>query len=116
MKTIGPKTLNHPPRSLAVILLLPLLVVGVGMWALTGRLDNLDQVPAAVVNLDEGTVMEVDGEEQTVPPLGRSLAGALTQPDTASSDDDATSDDASSVLDGAGFDWQLTTEDDAEAG
>ncbi|MGY5764525.1 ABC transporter permease [Brachybacterium sp. DNPG3] len=116
MTATGRPSLRHP-RSLIVILLLPLLVVGVGMWALTGRLDKLDEVPAAVVNLDEGTVMEVDGVEQTVP-LGRALAGALTQPGTASATDDSdvSDDEVSSMLDGAGFDWRLTTEEDAEAG
>src|SRR5699024_10510373 len=70
--------LNHP-RTLLVVLILPLLVVGLGMWALSGRVDRLDAVPAAVVNLDEGAEMEdADGEVQQVP-LGRMLAGALTQ-------------------------------------
>src|SRR5699024_1834523 len=73
--------LNHP-RTLLVVLILPLLVVGLGMWALSGRVDRLDAVPAAVVNLDEGAEMEdADGEVQQVP-LGRMLAGALTQPGT----------------------------------
>src|SRR5699024_9442050 len=78
--------LNHP-RTLLVVLILPLLVVGLGMWALSGRVDRLDAVPAAVVNLDEGAEMEdADGEVQQVP-LGRMLAAALTQPSTVTDDD-----------------------------
>ena len=46
------------PRTLIVVLVLPLLVVGLGMWALSGRVDRLDAVPAAVVNLDEGAEVE----------------------------------------------------------
>lgn len=100
------KKLSHP-RSLVIVLLLPLLVLGIGMWALTGRVDAVEQVPAAVVNLDDGATMEVDGEEQEVP-LGRQLAGGLTQPDTVDNDGEDPDD--------PGFDWQLTTEDDAEDG
>jgi putative membrane protein len=103
------RKLSHP-RTLVVVLLLPLLVVGIGMWALSGRVDNVDKVPAAVVNLDKGAKMKVDGKEQNVP-LGRQLAGGLTQPDTVDNDD-KNSDDPEEV----GFDWQLTTEEDAEDG
>jgi putative membrane protein len=102
------RKLSHP-RTLVVVLLLPLLVVGIGMWALSGRVDNVDKVPAAVVNLDKGAKMKVDGKEQNVP-LGRQLAGGLTQPDTVDSDDK--DDDPEDV----GFDWSLTTKDDAEKG
>src|SRR5699024_5885157 len=74
--------LSHP-RTLVVVLVLPLLVVGLGMWALSGRVDRLDTVPAAVVNLDEGAEIEnADGEAQTVP-FGRLLAGAPPTPGTA---------------------------------
>lgn len=104
------RKLSHP-RTLVVVLLLPLLVVGIGMWALSGRVDNVDKVPAAVVNLDKGAKMKVDGKEQNVP-LGRQLAGGLTQPDTVDNDDKSSDDDPEEV----GFDWQLTTEEDAEDG
>lgn len=93
------------PKALLVVLLLPLLVAGVGMWALKDRVDRLDAVPAAVVNLDEGVHMEVDGKDQLVP-LGRSLAGALTQPGTAETEG----------MDTTGFDWRLTDQDDARKG
>lgn len=97
--------LKHP-RTLLVVLLLPLLVAGVGMWALKDRVDRLDQVPAAVVNLDEGTHMTIDGEDTFVP-FGRQLAGALTQPQTATAADSPAT---------TGFDWTLTDEADATAG
>src|SRR5699024_3930308 len=87
--------LSHP-RTLIVVLVLPLLVVGLGMWALSGRVDRLDTVPAAVVNLDEGAEIEnADGETQTVP-FGRLLAGALTQPGTV---------DGQQAPSTTGFDW-----------
>ncbi|GAB2543707.1 YhgE/Pip family protein [Brachybacterium huguangmaarense] len=99
------RLLKHP-RSLLVVLLLPLLVAGVGMWALKDRVDRLADVPAAVVNLDEGTTMTIDGEEQFVP-FGRQLAGALTQPGTT------TQEGAPATT---GFDWRLTDEQDAREG
>lgn len=106
------KTLARFPKPLLIVVLLPLLVAGVGIWALKDRAEGFDNVPAAVVNLDEGTEMEVDGKTQTVP-FGRLLAGALTQPGTMESED---SDGSSVNLDSTGFDWQLTTQKDAEAG
>lgn len=104
-------------RILVLVLLLPVLVAGIGLWALSGRVDRLDDVPAAVVNLDEGAEMEVDGETQTVP-LGRSVAGALTQPGTAGDAADTSSSLASvsGDEDTAGFNWQLTSEDNAYDG
>lgn len=95
-----------PPRTLIVVLLLPLLVAAVGMWALSGRVDRIDEVPAAVVNLDEGTTMEVDGEEQMVP-FGRLLAGGLTQPGTV---------EGQEAPEMTGFDWRLTDAEDARQG
>ncbi|ATG54867.1 YhgE/Pip [Brachybacterium ginsengisoli] len=98
--------LTHP-RTLIVVLVLPLLVVGLGMWALSGRVDRLDTVPAAVVNLDQGAeITDADGEVQQVP-FGRMLAGALTQPGTVEGQDAPST---------TGFDWNLTTLEDAEQG
>ncbi|UYG16348.1 YhgE/Pip domain-containing protein [Brachybacterium huguangmaarense] len=94
------------PKALIVVVLLPLLIAGVGMWALKDRVDRLDDVPAAVVNLDEGATMTVDGKEQLVP-FGRQLAGALTQPGTTQQGDASTT---------VGFDWRLTDEKDAQEG
>ena len=95
------------PRTLLVVLLLPLLVAGLGLWALSGRVDRLDAVPAAVVNLDKGAeITDADGNVQQVP-FGRLLAGALTQPGTVEGQD---------APDTTGFDWQLTSQQDAEDG
>ncbi|MDO5662273.1 MAG: YhgE/Pip family protein, partial [Brachybacterium sp.] len=94
------------PRIIVVILLMPLVATMIGMWALQDRAEALDEVPAALVNLDEGATIEVDGEEQTVP-FGRLLAGALTQPGTADDSED---------LETTGFDWQLTDEESAAEG
>ncbi len=94
------------PRTLIVVLLLPLLVAGIGMWALTGRVDRFETVPAAVVNLDKGTEMTVEGKKQFVP-FGRLLAGGLTQPSTSTQE---------GMPDTAGFDWRLTDQDDATEG
>lgn len=100
------KRLAHP-RTLIVVLVLPLLVAALGMWALSGRVDRLDAVPAAVVNLDEGAeVTDENGETQTVP-FGRLLAGSLTQPGTVEGQD---------APETTGFDWQLTSQEDAEEG
>ncbi len=98
--------LKHP-RTLLVVLLLPLLVAALGMWALSGRVDRLDTVPAAVVNLDTGAEIEDENGEVQQVPLGRLLAGALTQPDTVEGQD---------LPETTGFDWQLTSEEDAEEG
>ncbi|MDO5644862.1 MAG: YhgE/Pip domain-containing protein [Dermabacter sp.] len=108
--------LSKLPKALIVVLLLPLLVAGIGVWALKDRAEALSRVPAAVVNLDEGAEMEVDGVTQTVP-FGRMLAGALTQPGTATSGSAST--EGALGADGnasAGFDWRLTTEADATKG
>ncbi|WP_422117552.1 ABC transporter permease [Brachybacterium sp. UNK5269] len=98
--------LKHP-RTLLVVLLLPLLVAALGLWALSGRVDRLDAVPAAVVNLDAGAEIEDENGEVQQVPLGRLLAGALTQPDTVEGQD---------LPETTGFDWQLTSEEDAEEG
>lgn len=93
------------PMALVVVLLLPLLVAGVGLWGLKDRAEALDRVPAAVVNLDKGAEITVDGKKQKVP-FGRLLSGALTHPETMKE----------SSTDTAGFDWQLTTREDAMSG
>lgn len=75
-------------------LVLPLVAATVLVWATTGREQNLDQVPVAVVNNDEII--------STPQPMaaGRALAAALTEP---------TSGDA-------GLDWTLANTQDAKVG
>lgn len=87
-------------RAVLTVFLLPLLATALTLWSLADRAENFDQVPAAIVNLDSGATMEVDGKEQFVP-LGRELAGGLMYPP----------DDVEPNLD-----WQLVTEETAEKG
>ncbi|MEJ6488787.1 YhgE/Pip domain-containing protein [Leucobacter sp. USCH14] len=92
------------------IMLVPLTVAGVLLWGLWNPTERLENVTAAVVNLDEGA--EVDG--QTVP-LGRVLAGELIgDPGPA---DPETGSDSTSADDGmTNFTWVLTDADDAAEG
>lgn len=76
---------NRGIRALIAVLLLPALAAAISLWSMSDRAHTFDKVPAAVVNLDEGTMMEVDGTMQKVP-LGRILAGALTDPETVKGD------------------------------
>ncbi|UOR01307.1 YhgE/Pip domain-containing protein [Leucobacter allii] len=87
---------NSPVRwtTIVGIMLVPLTVAGLLLWGLWNPTERLENVTAAVVNLDEGA--EVDG--QTVP-LGRVLAGELIAGDAESN-----------------FTWVLTDAEDAEAG
>ncbi|MDO5727929.1 MAG: YhgE/Pip family protein, partial [Bowdeniella nasicola] len=65
--------------ALIAALILPLFAAAVALGAVSDRPDNLNQVPAAIVNLDEGVTMEVDGEQQEVP-FGRLIAAELIAP------------------------------------
>ncbi|WP_053386130.1 YhgE/Pip domain-containing protein [Leucobacter japonicus] len=101
---------DRPVRwtTLLGILLVPLTVAGVLLWGLWNPTERLENVTAAVVNLDQA--VELDG--QTVP-LGRVLAGELIGEAGSGSDSSAGSD---SDADGTNFTWVLTDADDAEAG
>ncbi len=90
-------------RTIAGIVLVPLVAAGVLLWGLWNPTERLDTVTAAVVNLDEPVT--VDG--QTVP-MGRLLAAELIGEQGGDADDDAGSD--------TNFTWLLTDEDDAAAG
>ncbi|MCB0907360.1 MAG: YhgE/Pip domain-containing protein [Nocardioidaceae bacterium] len=84
---------------LAALVIVPGLYAGLLVWANLDVTGNLDQVPAAVVNLDEPVkVKGTDGKEQTVA-VGRLVAANLT-----------TSDEPSNL------DWTLTTAEDADKG
>ena len=74
---------------------LPLLAAAVLVWATTGRQQNLDRVPVAVVN--EDTV--ITGPQPMA--AGRALAGSLTQPTSSSGPD---------------LDWTLADSQDAQDG
>jgi putative membrane protein len=97
-------------RSVLGILLVPLVVAGVLVWAFWNPQERLDTVNAAIVNLDEP--VELDG--QTVP-LGRQLAAGLV----GGGSDDSSSTTASAAgtdLSDTNYNWVLTDEEDADAG
>lgn len=102
------------PMSVLVVILVPLLAFGLGTWALKDRANDLRQVPAAVVNLDEGATITVDREEQFVP-FGRIIAGVLTQPGTVEEQTLGSLPEISGAPT-TGFNWQLATEAEAQAG
>ncbi|MFS0705663.1 YhgE/Pip domain-containing protein, partial [Cellulomonas sp. 179-A 9B4 NHS] len=92
--TAGPRRVRRLP-AVVVALAAPLalaLVLLAGTW---DPADRLDRVQAAVVNEDEPVTL--DGQYT---PLGRQLAGALTEGEGAA----------------ATYDWVVTDEDDATAG
>jgi putative membrane protein len=82
--------------SILGILLVPLVVAGVLVWAFWNPSERLDQVKGAIVNND--APVEIDG--QTVP-LGRQLAAGLVGGDAASD---------------TNYAWVITDEDDAAGG
>ena len=83
-----------------VAILLPALCGVVALASLSGRTDNLDRIPAAVVNLDQIVTSGTGDDAQTIA-AGRLLAGALTSPEDPEEES---------------LDWELTDADDAEAG
>lgn len=82
------------------MLLLPMLAAALTLWSISDRSNNFDKVPAAIVNLDAGATMVVDGKEMQVP-LGRELVSGLMYP----------KEDAELNLG-----WQIVTEETARAG
>ena len=84
-----------PWRSLALVgLVLPLVAAAVLVWATTGRQDNLDRIPVAVVNNDK-----IIQQPQPMA-AGRALAASLTEPSSGQDN----------------LDWTLADTDDASAG
>jgi putative membrane protein len=99
--------------SLIGIVLVPLVVAGILVWALFNPQDRLDQVTAAIVNEDEP--VQVDG--QTVP-LGRQLSAGLVD-GGASSDagEDGTSKAAANDnTSDTNYAWKITDADEAREG
>ncbi|HEX6875493.1 MAG TPA: YhgE/Pip domain-containing protein [Nocardioidaceae bacterium] len=103
--------LNRPPlnrllnrllvnRVLVAAVLLPMLFGSLVLWSMSGRVDRIDAVPAAVVNLDEPVRTGTGGDRQTIF-AGRLLAAGLTDP---APQDEHT------------LDWRLTTPEDASSG
>ena len=82
-------------RTIALIgIVLPLVAATVLVWATTGRQDNLDRIPVAVVNNDQ-----IIQDPQPMA-AGRALAASLTEPSS----------------DQTNLDWTLADTDDAAAG
>ncbi|PSL38541.1 putative membrane protein [Labedella gwakjiensis] len=75
------------------IILVPLVVAGILVWALWNPEERLPQVTAAIVNNDEP--VEIDGQQV---PLGRQLSAGLVGNDDTN------------------YTWVITDEDDAESG
>lgn len=82
--------------SLIGIVLVPLVVAGVLVWAFWNPSDRLGQVKAAVVNND--APVEIDGQ---IVPLGRQLSAGLVGPEAS---------------DDTNYTWVITDEDDATDG
>ncbi|PWC03880.1 YhgE/Pip family protein [Agromyces badenianii] len=79
----------------AAVIAVPLAVSGLVSGALGGAGDNLEQIPAVVVNNDEMVTMTLpDGTDQLVL-AGRQLVTELTDPDTA------------------GFQWKISNDEEA---
>lgn len=87
-------------RAVIAVLLLPVLATALTLWSMENRTLNFDNVPAAIVNLDEGAKMVVDGKEMTVP-LGRELSAGLMYPEKKFD---------------VNLDWQIVTEETAKKG
>ncbi len=85
--------------ALVAVVLVPLIYGGLYVWANQSPQTRVDQVSAAIVNLDEPvTITKSDGSSQIVP-LGRSVVGKLTASGSSSN-----------------YDWVLTDEASAAAG
>ena len=79
----------------AAVIAVPLAVAGLVSGAFAGATDNVEAIPAVVVNNDEMVTMTLpDGTEQPVL-AGRLLVTELTDPDTA------------------GFDWTISNDQEA---
>lgn len=80
---------------IGAVVAVPLAVAGLVSGALAGADDNMEAIPAVVVNNDEMVTMTLpDGTEQPVL-AGRLLVTELTDPDTA------------------GFDWTISNDEEA---
>ncbi|MGH3349269.1 MAG: hypothetical protein ACRDPS_01285 [Nocardioides sp.] len=95
-----------PGRSLvAAAILLPVIVAALALVSLGDRTENLDKVPAAVVNLDEPVTTGKGKNKQTVY-AGRALAADLV----------SSSGSTSGSSDSPTLGWELTDAEDARSG
>lgn len=87
-------------RTLAGMLLLPLVFGSLVLWSLGDRDQRTDEVPAAVVNLDK-PVTQGSGKDEQIIAAGRLLAAGLTSPTRESR---------------GNLGWELTGAEQAEQG
>ena len=87
-------------RILVATVLLPMLFGTLVLWSMGDRVDRIDAVPAAVVNLDQPVRTGSGADQQTIA-AGRLLAAGLTSP---GGDEDRS------------LAWQLTSAEDASNG
>ncbi|MHA7134788.1 YhgE/Pip domain-containing protein [Oerskovia turbata] len=108
--TTGKARGTASPWTVVGVVLLPLLVLGLLLWALWSPQDRLGTVRAAIVNLDEP--VEIDGQ---LVPLGRQLAAGLVSGGASATPADG----SAAVTPSQGttnYDWVITDADDAAAG
>ncbi|NGN91822.1 hypothetical protein G5C66_03580 [Nocardioides sp. KC13] len=89
-------------RLVAAAILLPVVVTALAIVALSDRTENLDKVPAAVVNLDK-PVTTGSGKDKKTVYAGRALAADLVSSSGSGSS-------------GPTLGWELTDEEDARSG
>ncbi|WP_084100721.1 YhgE/Pip domain-containing protein [Nocardioides luteus] len=89
-------------RLVAAAILLPVVVTALALAALSDRTENLDKVPAAVVNLDK-PVTTGSGKDKKTIYAGRALAADLVSSSGSGSS-------------GPTLGWELTDEEDAREG
>ncbi|MBK8468386.1 MAG: YhgE/Pip domain-containing protein [Actinomycetales bacterium] len=70
--------------ALLALVLVPLVVGGLYTWANESPLARVDQLTAAVVNLDEPVTLTLADGSTQLAPLGRSVVGSLTSSSEAS--------------------------------
>lgn len=87
-------------RGLVAVSLLPVLAAGLTLWGMDERVERLDAVPAAVVNLDQ-PVESGTGQDRQIVAAGRLLAAGLLHPP----EQQATT-----------LDWRVTNRHDARTG
>ncbi|MGZ8741860.1 MAG: YhgE/Pip family protein [Nocardioides sp.] len=90
----------HLSRVLVGTLLIPVVFGALVLWSLNDRAGRTDQVPAAVVNLDQ-PVTQGTGKDKQIIAAGRLLAAGLTSPTKQTR---------------SNLGWQLTNEEDARQG
>ncbi|WP_431277109.1 ABC transporter permease [Leifsonia poae] len=93
------------------LVLLPLTIGGLLMWALWTPIAHLDRVSAAVVNDD--VAVTVNGKSV---PLGRQFAAGLIDGAATDASGTTTTTSTSANPDASNFDWTLTNDKDAREG